>query len=339
MVRALIAVRRPRDVDGAVIEQEGRALIVGARVERDVVLRVTPVARSEHARLDDERAAGPLGAVTNVERVQPLDERAVLLGAGDEVHRLRQRVDDRRAADADVAGEVPVGAAGLADVGPEYGNDAGCRVRVVDVPERCRRRGIVGVEGIDAVVVGGDVDDIPDAETRNVEAVYIEWLTIDLVVDGALEELAELADVDVRRRQHRFGKVRARPGGVVVLGRDVCLREYRSGQKQRAGQSNGSGSDTQVVACTDLINALAGRHTARPRQEPRHYVKRVPVDTGEESRAVTSPLAVQMCHGDGKNVRVGARELGDSGLGAAPAARARREAAERERAGVGPRER
>ena len=164
MIGALIAVRRPRDVDGAVIEEQCRALIVRSRVERDVVLRVAPVAGADDARLNDDRAARTLAAVANVERVQPLDERAVLFGAGDEIHRLRQRVDDRRAADPDVVGEVPVGAARLTDVGARHGHDAGGRVRVVDVPERRRRRGIVGVEGIHAVVVGGDVDDVANAE-------------------------------------------------------------------------------------------------------------------------------------------------------------------------------
>ena len=60
VIRTLIAVRRPRDVDGAVIEEQAGALIVRPRVERDVVLRVAPVAGAGHARLNDERAAGSL---------------------------------------------------------------------------------------------------------------------------------------------------------------------------------------------------------------------------------------------------------------------------------------
>ena len=47
MVGPLIAVRRPRDVDRAAIEQQRRALVVGARVERDVVLRVAAVAGAD----------------------------------------------------------------------------------------------------------------------------------------------------------------------------------------------------------------------------------------------------------------------------------------------------
>ena len=141
--------------------------------------------------------------------MEPLDERAVLLRARDEVHGLRHRIDDRRAADADAAGEIDVGAACLTDVGAGDRNDARRRIRVVDAPERRRRRGIVCVERVDAVVVGGDVDDVADAEPGNVHALDVERLTVDLVVDGALEELAELADVDVGRRQD--GLVRLAP--------------------------------------------------------------------------------------------------------------------------------
>ena len=213
VIRTLIAVRGPRDVDGAVIEEQARALIVRSRVERDVVLRVAPVARAGDAGLDEQRAAGPLAAVAHIDRVQPLDERAALLRPRDEVHRLRQRVDDRRSADPDVAGEVDVGAAGLADVGAGHGDDAGRGVRVVDAPQRRRGRRIVGVERVDAVVVCGDVHDIADAETGNVDALDVQRLRVDLVVNSALEELAELADVDVRRREDdvsaRLAPVRA----------------------------------------------------------------------------------------------------------------------------------
>ena len=55
MIRTLIAVRRPRDVDRAVIEQEAGALVLGSRVEGDVVLRVAAVAGADDARLDHER--------------------------------------------------------------------------------------------------------------------------------------------------------------------------------------------------------------------------------------------------------------------------------------------
>ena len=147
------------------------------------------------------------------------------------------RVDDRCAADPDVAGEVQVGAAGLADVGAGHGHDAGRGVRVVDAPERSGGRRIVGVEGVDAVVVRRDVDDVADADARNVDALDVQRLPVDLVVDGALEELAELADVDVGRREHHLGQIGSGPCRVVVLGDHARLREGRLRQKERERES------------------------------------------------------------------------------------------------------
>ena len=57
--------------------------------------------------------------------------------------------------------------------------------------------------------------------------VDVQRLRVDLVVDRALEELAELADVDVGRREHRLGEVGARSGDVVVLRGDARLRDDR----------------------------------------------------------------------------------------------------------------
>ena len=82
MVRALVAVRRPRDVDGAMIEQEPGALILRSLVERDVVLRIAPVTRADDARLNDERTAGPWAGVANVDGVEPLDEHCRSLSSG-----------------------------------------------------------------------------------------------------------------------------------------------------------------------------------------------------------------------------------------------------------------
>ncbi len=95
VVRTLIAIRRPRDVHRAVIDQEAGALILRARVECDVVLRVAAVSGAEDARLNDERTAEPLAAVADVDGMEPLDERAALLRSRDEVHGLRHGVDGR----------------------------------------------------------------------------------------------------------------------------------------------------------------------------------------------------------------------------------------------------
>ena len=237
MVGTLIAVRRPRDVDGAVIEQEPGALIVRSRVERDVVLRIASVARADDARLNDQGTAGPLarrrecrwrGAAGRTSRSPSCETTKYIV------------CDTGSMTGVPTMPMLPaksIRSTGLADIGAGHGHDAGRGVRVVDAPERRRRRRIVGVERVDAVVVGRDVHDVADAETRNVHALDVQGLHVDLVVDGALEEFAELADVDVRRRQNRLGEVGARPGRVVVLGGHARLRECRLRQKQRARKS------------------------------------------------------------------------------------------------------
>ena len=189
--------------------------------------RPSPLA--DHRRLNQPGAARPLGTGADVDRVQPLHERAVLFRARDEVHRLRRGIDRRRAGDADVAGEVDVGAARLADVGARHRHDAGRGIGVVDAPERRRRRLVVGVERVDAVVVRRDVDHVAQADAGDADAGDVERLRVDLIVDDALEQFAELADVHVGRRQQRFRGVRASACRVIVLRRHVRLRERTRG--------------------------------------------------------------------------------------------------------------
>ena len=108
-----------RSVPGAdpAIEEKPGALVLRSRVEGDVELRIASVTRADHGRLNRLRAAGALAAVADVDGMKPLDEGAALFRAHHEEHRLRGGIDDRRRGDADVAGEVDVGAARLTDVG------------------------------------------------------------------------------------------------------------------------------------------------------------------------------------------------------------------------------
>ena len=145
-----------------------------------------------------------------------------------------------------------VGAAGLTDVGAGDRDDSGRGIRIVHEPERHRRRGVGRIERVNAVVVRGDEDDIANAEARNVESVDIQGLAVNLVVHGAFEELAELADVDVRRREHGLGEVGTGPGDVVVLGGDARLRKNGCGQQQRARKSQRPFPGRCFVKCRGL---------------------------------------------------------------------------------------
>jgi hypothetical protein len=95
--------------------------------------------------------------------------------------------------------------------------------------------GADGIERVDAVLVGGDVDHVVDAAAWNRHAGDIERLRVDLVVDRAFEQLAEFAHVDVGRREHRFVEVGASAGGVVMVCGDARLSARRRGRHERAG--------------------------------------------------------------------------------------------------------
>src|SRR5579871_1973808 len=96
-----------------------------------------------------------------------------------------------------------------------YGN----RSAQIHMPE-CRwiGRGCVRVEGIHAVILSGDIDDVESALIRNVNLRYVQGLRIDLPVHGVGDAFAELTRVDVRRCKGYFLKVRAFAGIVVVIG-------------------------------------------------------------------------------------------------------------------------
>ena len=59
-------------------------------------------------------------------------------------------------------------------------------------------------------------------------------LHVNLVVDGPLEKLPELADVDVGCRQDRLGEVGAGPRRIVVLSDDGSLSEGWEREQERA---------------------------------------------------------------------------------------------------------
>ena len=86
-----------------------------------------------------------------------------------------------------------------------------------------RARGrVVGVEGIDAVVLGGHDQDVVDRAVAHGHLADLQGLGIDLAVDRVMEEPPEARRVDVLRRQRRLVQVGAGYGIVVVIREDVC---------------------------------------------------------------------------------------------------------------------
>ncbi|TMQ05382.1 MAG: hypothetical protein E6J90_49180 [Deltaproteobacteria bacterium] len=93
----------------------------------------------------------------------------------------------------------------------------------------------VGVERVDHVVGGRDVDDVPPHATDE-EVGDDERLRVDVALDVVVEQAPELSRVDVRGREQRLAQVGAGPRRVVPAGEDVHARGRRRAQRRRIGR-------------------------------------------------------------------------------------------------------
>ena len=83
-----------------------------------------------------------------------------------------------------------------------------------------RRAGGVGVEGVHAVVLGDDIDDVVRALARDSHLGLDERLPVDQSVNRILEELAERR-FDVGGREDLFGQILAGTLDIIVIGQHV----------------------------------------------------------------------------------------------------------------------
>src|SRR5581483_465160 len=116
-----------------------------------------------------------------------------------EIDRARSWIDDRRAGDAHFRRQVMVSAIAVAEV--VVGHDGGNAE--VGVPEQSAVWSCVGVgiEGIDAVVLGGHENRVDRALAGNDQAGKIERLGIDMAIDGVSEKTAKVIAIDSGWRQ------------------------------------------------------------------------------------------------------------------------------------------
>src|ERR1700761_6853696 len=124
--------------------------------------------------------------------MQPMEVvRSGVLRVGDNVNRVAVRVDDRGAGDA-------------------YLGDGAVNVAPVDVSFTAGQKVLhpqlgagIGVEGVRAVVGGGDIHHVVLGGI-NSEAAHVQRLSPDVAVDSGAEEHAEGAAVHVGRSQYRL---------------------------------------------------------------------------------------------------------------------------------------
>ena len=140
----------------------------------------------------DDGGSQLVGAGGDVDGMDALEIAAVFLGAHDEIHGAGGKIDDGRGGDADVADDVET--VGANYVGDGNRGDARGGVGEVVGPES---GGAVGVEGVNDVVHGGDVEDILHTDAGNRDAMEIERLGLRRAADGVRPKLAEGIHADV----------------------------------------------------------------------------------------------------------------------------------------------
>jgi hypothetical protein len=112
------------------------------------------------------------------------------------------------------------------------------RVDETPVPQR---RGVgagvaVGIERINAIMLGRNVNHIVRAEAWDGNIRNIQRLRIHVSVDGLAKDFAEFGLVDVGRSQHGFVRVLTRSVVVVVLRQNENLRVSRYRKKRQKGE-------------------------------------------------------------------------------------------------------
>jgi len=194
VIRAMVAMGGVADVNGVIRKQESRTLILPKSVE----------AIGD----DDNGAVGQVGSGGDVEGVKTLDKSRTGSSQCNNIQSASNWIDHRSSDDANVA--VHVGATKVSVAQVRRGAE-------IDVPVRLVNRGVVSIEGVDAVSYGGNVNEGVRA-CGSVHAGEHQRLAVDLVVDNALEEHAELFGVDVGRSERGLVQICAGAGIVVVLG-------------------------------------------------------------------------------------------------------------------------
>ena len=95
---------------------------------------------------------------------------------------------------------------------------------------------MIGVEGVDAVVLGSDVEHVVRALSGDFDVGYVERLGVSRAVDFERAELAEVLGIDVPRRQDFFGECGVGAGVVILGGGDLREPRFRHQQRKQDDQ-------------------------------------------------------------------------------------------------------
>ena len=163
--------------------------------------------------------------------MEPVNISAIFLGHGQHIDSVSRCVDDWSALDPEL------GVIALAElIGLRNAGDAVGGIEKIYVPQR---RGVasliaVGVEGINAVVHGRNINDVVGGvRCRNQNARNIQRLRRHLSIERLREEFSELRRIDIRRSQDGFRKVLSGTRIVIVLRQHRRLAERWRNTDQR----------------------------------------------------------------------------------------------------------
>ena len=224
VVRTIIPVRTVAEIYHTVEQQQARPIQFAQRVERHLPSTVVPYAVPRYDGLDLNRTAElfrPGRQVESVQTMHVLSASGRLLGLGLNEKRTGCGVDDGRACDPDLRHEV----AFFSGVRRGHGGHARSRVDETHLPERrgVRTGIVIGVEGIDTVMLRGDKGHVMRPFSRNGDVRHIKRLRINVAIDSVRKQLAERVCVNVGQVQGRLICVLARPCDIVTVGQHRYL--------------------------------------------------------------------------------------------------------------------
>src|SRR5438874_3648061 len=159
--------RSPGNVDHAILHQQRRSLGLSMRFKRYLV---RTVGMAWELSLHHHRTAELLAATSDVDGVHFVHVHTILLSFGDQIHCLRREIDGGCAGDSDFRDQV---IATYVAAGDDINSLSG-----IDEAHLPERRGIctgivVSVEGIEAVMFGGEVDNALHTLTRDTHVGYV----------------------------------------------------------------------------------------------------------------------------------------------------------------------
>ena len=217
VIRPVVAVGCPADVDVPIAEKQTGALIISQAIERDSPSHRT-VAAAGHSALNLNRTAELFGACGHVEGMQPLHERpALVLLLGDHIQGAGHCIYDGRSGDANLRVDVFA-----IYVFTEDSGDAGRRVYQALVPKWLRiAAGFAArVKGIDAVVLRCHINNAMNALPRDTDVWQIKGLGIDKSIHRLRENLGELTGVYIAECESGLFGIPPLARVVVVISRD-----------------------------------------------------------------------------------------------------------------------